>query len=47
MQIRGIIDEELESVWSQKKSPKQALDDAAERGNAELRKFERANKAGK
>ena len=45
-QIRGIIDEELESVWSQKKSPKQALDDSVERGNAELRKFERANKAG-
>jgi sn-glycerol 3-phosphate transport system substrate-binding protein len=47
VQIRAIIDEELESVWSQKKSPKQALDDAVERGNAELRKFERANKAGK
>ena len=27
---------------AQKKSPKQALDDAVERGNAELRKFERA-----
>jgi len=47
VQIRGIIDEELESVWGQKKSPKQALDDAVARGNAELRKFERANKAGK
>ena len=47
VQIRGIIDEEMESVWSQKKSPKQALDDAVERGNAELRKFERANKAKK
>jgi len=47
VQIRDINDEELESVWSQKKSPKQALDDAVERGNAELRKFERANKAGK
>jgi len=46
VQIRGIIDEELESVWAQKKGPKQALDDAVERGNAELRKFERANKAG-
>jgi hypothetical protein len=33
-------------VWAQKKAPKQALDDAVERGNAELRKFERANKAG-
>ena len=47
VQIRDIIDEELESVWAQKKGPKQALDDAVERGNAELRKFERANKAGK
>ena len=46
VQIRGIIDEELESVWSQKKSPKEALDAAVERGNAELRKFERANKSG-
>jgi sn-glycerol 3-phosphate transport system substrate-binding protein len=46
LQIRDIIDEELESVWAQKKAPKQALDDAVERGNAELRKFERANKAG-
>ena len=45
-QIRDIIDEELESVWAQKKGPKQALDDAVERGNAELRKFERANKKG-
>ncbi len=47
VQIRGIIDEELEAVWAQKKGPKQALDDAVERGNAELRKFERANKGGK
>jgi sn-glycerol 3-phosphate transport system substrate-binding protein len=46
VQIRGIIEEEMESVWAQKKGPKQALDDAVERGNAELRKFERANKAG-
>ena len=45
-QIRDIIDEELEMVWAQKIGPKQALDDAVERGNVELRKFERANKAG-
>lgn len=44
--IRNIIDQELEAVWAQKKGPKQALDDAVERGNVELRKFERANKAG-
>ena len=46
VQIRDIIDEELESVWAQKKGPKQALDDAVTRSDAELRKFERANKSG-
>ena len=46
VQIRTINDEELEAVWSGKKTAKQALDAAVERGNAELRKFERANKAG-
>ena len=45
-QIRTIIDEELEAVWAQKKGPKEALDEAVTRGNAELVKFERANKAG-
>jgi sn-glycerol 3-phosphate transport system substrate-binding protein len=45
VQIRGIIDEELESVWSGKKTAKQALDEAVKRGNEELRKFERANRA--
>jgi sn-glycerol 3-phosphate transport system substrate-binding protein len=46
VQIRGIIDEELELVWAQKKGPKQALDDAVTRGDAELRKFEHAGQAG-
>jgi sn-glycerol 3-phosphate transport system substrate-binding protein len=45
-QIRAIIEEELEHVWDLSKTPKQALDDAAERGNQLLRKFEAANKAG-
>jgi len=45
VQIRTINDEELESVWSGKKSAKDALDAAVARGNEELRKFERANKA--
>ena len=45
-QIRNIIDQELEAVWAQKKGPKEALDEAVARGNAELRKFQRANKAG-
>lgn len=34
--IRAIIDEELEAVWKTGKPPKQALDDAVERGNALL-----------
>ena len=45
-QIRAIIDEELEQVWNLTKTPKQALDAAAERGNVLLRQFEAANKAG-
>ena len=33
VQIRTIIDEELEQVWSGKKAPKEALDAAIQRGN--------------
>lgn len=43
VQIRDVINEELESVWSGDKSPQQALDDAVERGNQLLRRFESAN----
>lgn len=43
VQIRGIIDEELESVWAGKKSAQEALDNAVARGNDQLRRFERAN----
>jgi sn-glycerol 3-phosphate transport system substrate-binding protein len=43
-QIRTIIDEELEAVWSGQKGAKAALDEAVKRGDEELRKFERANK---
>lgn len=42
-EIRAIIEEELEAVWDGKKPPKLALDNAAERGNALLRRFEQAN----
>ena len=41
-QIRGIIDEELEAVWSGDKSAQAALDSAVERGNVLLRRFERS-----
>ena len=43
-QIRGIIDEELEAVWSGDKDAKTALDSAAQRGDQLLRRFEQANK---
>ncbi len=43
-QIRGIIDEELEAVWSGQKAAQAALDSAVERGDKLLRRFERANK---
>lgn len=43
-QIRGIIDEELEAVWAGDKDAQAALDSAAERGNALLRRFEQATR---
>jgi len=43
-QIRGIIDEELEAVWSGDKDAQTALNSAAERGNKLLRRFEQANR---
>lgn len=44
VQIRTVIDEELENVWAGKKSAKEALDTAVKRGDELLIKFERANK---
>jgi sn-glycerol 3-phosphate transport system substrate-binding protein len=41
--IRDVIDDELEQVFSGKKSAQGALDSAIERGNRLLRQFERAN----
>ncbi|WP_116130754.1 sn-glycerol-3-phosphate ABC transporter substrate-binding protein UgpB [Tropicimonas sp. IMCC34043] len=43
-QIRTIIDEELEAVWTGDKTAQAALDNAAERGNQLLRRFEQANR---
>jgi len=43
-QIRGIIDEELEAVWAGDKTAQEALDNAVERGNPLLRRFEQANR---
>ncbi|MCP4769652.1 MAG: sn-glycerol-3-phosphate ABC transporter substrate-binding protein UgpB [Gammaproteobacteria bacterium] len=44
VQIRDIINEEMEAIWNGSKSASDGLDDAAERGDKLLRKFERANK---
>ena len=44
LQIRKVIDEELEAVWNNTKSPKDALDEAVQRGNELLERFEKANK---
>ena len=45
VQGRQVIEEEMESVFSGKKDPKAALDEAVARGNDILRKFEAANRS--
>ena len=44
VQIRDVVDEELENVWAGKKDASTALDDAVKRGNDLLKRFEAANK---
>jgi sn-glycerol 3-phosphate transport system substrate-binding protein len=44
VQIRDVMDEELEAVWAGQKTAKQALDAAAERGNKLIADFARANR---
>lgn len=41
-QIRTVVDEELEQVWAQKKTPQVALDSAVNRGNELLRRFQQS-----
>lgn len=43
VQIRAIIEEEMENVFSGKKSAKAAMDEAVARGDALLRQFQQAN----
>ncbi|MCG3188163.1 MAG: sn-glycerol-3-phosphate-binding periplasmic protein UgpB [Burkholderiaceae bacterium] len=43
-QIRTIIDEETEQIWTGKKTPKEALDAAIKRGDEQLERFQAANK---
>ncbi len=45
VQVRTIIDEELEGVWAGKKAPKEALGLAVKRGNEQLERFQKANKS--
>jgi sn-glycerol 3-phosphate transport system substrate-binding protein len=44
VQIRTIIDEEMESIWSGKKTAKEGIDSAIMRGNEQLERFQKANK---
>ena len=44
LQIRTIIDEEFEQIWGGKKSPKEGIDAAIQRGNEQLERFQKANK---
>ena len=44
VQVRTIVDEEMENIWSGKKQPKQALGDAIRRGNEQLERFEKTSK---
>ncbi len=44
VQIRAILDEEMEQIWSGKKSAQEGLDAAKKRGDEQLERFEKANK---
>ncbi|MDO5623474.1 MAG: sn-glycerol-3-phosphate ABC transporter substrate-binding protein UgpB [Pseudomonadota bacterium] len=44
VQVRAIVDEELEGVWSGKQEPKAAIDRIVQRGNEQLERFQRANR---
>ncbi len=44
IQIRNIINEELELVWNDSKTPQEALDNAVKRSNVKLREFEKIYK---
>ncbi len=43
MQIRDVINEELEEIFSGNKTPEEGLADAVERSNDLLRQFQDAN----
>jgi len=43
VQVRDVINEEMESIWNGSKTSAEGLTDAVKRGNKLLRKFEKAN----
>ena len=45
LQVRTIIDEETEQIWAGKKTAKEALDTAVQRGNEQMERFQKANKS--
>ena len=44
VQVRDVINEEMEALWGGEKDAKTAMDEAVKRGNVLLRKFERSAK---
>ncbi|MEH6402074.1 MAG: sn-glycerol-3-phosphate ABC transporter substrate-binding protein UgpB [Sneathiella sp.] len=44
VQVRDVINSEMEAIWSGEKTAAEGLDSAVERGNVLLRKFEKAHK---
>ncbi|MFV0680529.1 sn-glycerol-3-phosphate ABC transporter substrate-binding protein UgpB [Ottowia sp.] len=44
VQIRTLVDEEMEGVWSGKTQPKAALQAITKRGNEQLERFQKANR---
>jgi sn-glycerol 3-phosphate transport system substrate-binding protein len=44
VQIRTINDEEMENIWSGKKTVQQAIADMIKRGNEQLERFEKTSK---
>lgn len=44
VQIRNIINEEMELIWNGSKTPEQAMNDAVKRSNEKLREFEQTYK---
>jgi sn-glycerol 3-phosphate transport system substrate-binding protein len=45
VQVRTIVDEEFEQIWSGKHTAKEAIDAVVKRGNEQLERFEKAGKS--